>query len=187
MFDLDAFIADLKATLDERSRQATREVVARAVADPVSLLRALGEPEKAGTSVLYHGPEMTVLNIAWGPQQMTMPHDHRLWAVIGLYGGREDNMFWRRRDAAAPGIELAGGQALGRGDVAVLGKDVIHSVVNPVRRLSGAIHVYGGDFFTVRRSQWDCETLAEEPFDLKVAQRGFAEANARLAAERVPG
>ena len=24
------------------------------------------------------------------------PHDHAMWAVIGIYGGREDNIFWKR-------------------------------------------------------------------------------------------
>ena len=47
MFDLDQFIADLRATLGERSRQALKEVVARAVSDPASLLTQLGQPEEA--------------------------------------------------------------------------------------------------------------------------------------------
>ena len=25
-----------------------------------------------------------------------MPHDHRMWAAIGIYSGREDNIFWRK-------------------------------------------------------------------------------------------
>ena len=24
-----------------------------------------------------------------------MPHNHQMWAVIGVYTGREDNIFWR--------------------------------------------------------------------------------------------
>ena len=47
MFDLDQFIADLHAALGERSRQALKEVVTRAVSDPTSLLRQLGEPAEA--------------------------------------------------------------------------------------------------------------------------------------------
>jgi predicted metal-dependent enzyme (double-stranded beta helix superfamily) len=27
---------------------------------------------------------------------MVMPHNHHMWAIIGVYGGREDNIFWRR-------------------------------------------------------------------------------------------
>jgi len=174
MFDLDRFIADLRATLAERSRQAMKEVVARAVADPSALYRCVGEPDKAGATVLHHSPDLTVINLAWAPQQITLPHDHRLSAVIGMYTGREDNLFWRR--VPTPDryqIEAAGGRALGAGDVTILGSDVIHSVVNPLARISGAIHVYDGDFFAVERSMWDAEHLAEEPYDLGAVLRGM--------------
>jgi predicted metal-dependent enzyme (double-stranded beta helix superfamily) len=173
MFDLDQFIVDIRATLADRSRQAMKEVVARAVADPASLLRQIGEPTKAGAQVLHHGPDLTILNVLWAPKQVTLPHDHRLAAVIGMYGGREDNMFWRRvPNPTKHQIEAAGGAALGTGDVTILGRDVIHSVVNPLAKISGAIHVYDGDFFAVQRSMWDAETLAEEPYDLNTVSNG---------------
>ena len=167
MFELDQFIADLRASLAERSRQTMKDLVARAVSDTAALFRELGEPEKPGAKVLHHAPDLTVLNIAWAPGQITLPHNHLLSAVIGMYGGREDNMFWRRLPAPGPHqIEPAGGAALGRGDVTVLGRDIIHSVVNPLGRISGAIHVYDGDFFAANRSMWDAETLVEEPYDI---------------------
>jgi predicted metal-dependent enzyme (double-stranded beta helix superfamily) len=96
-----------------------------------------------------------------------------LGRIIGLYGGREDNLFWRR--AAGPrrfSIEAAGGLALGDGDVALLGPDVIHSVVNPLGRFSGAIHVYDGDFLGTQRSMWNPLTLTEEPYDVAAVLKG---------------
>jgi hypothetical protein len=48
-----------------------------------------------------------------------------MWAVIGMYGGQEDNAFFRR---ARGGIEAVGGRELPAGEVLVLGDDVIHSV-----------------------------------------------------------
>ncbi len=37
-----------------------------------------------------------------------MPHNHQTEAVIGLYGGSEDNIFWRRLPDDAQGeIEAA--------------------------------------------------------------------------------
>jgi hypothetical protein len=70
---------------------------------------------------------------------------------------------------------------LGIGDVARLGRDVIHSVVNPIGKMTRAIHVYGGDFFAPPRprSEWDPETLAERPWNLDHTRRLFAEADAR--------
>ncbi len=173
MLDLDQFIADLHASLAERSRQAMKAVVARAVSDPASVLRALGTPDKPGLKILHKSPELTILNVLWSPGQITLPHEHRLTAVIGMYSGREDNMFWRRTpDAPRFHLEAAGGEALGVGDAALLGRDIVHSVINPLGRISGAIHVYDGPFLTVERSMWDAETLREEPYDVtKVSAR----------------
>jgi len=174
MFDLDRFIADLRATLAERSRHAMKEVVARAVSDPASLLRQIGEPDKGAVQVLHQAPDLTVLNVVWAPKQITLPHDHRASAVIGMYCGWEDNMFWRRVPKPAKfQIEPAGGQALGVGDVTVLGRDVIHSVVNPLAKISGAIHVYDGNFLAMQRSMWDSETLVEEPYDISAVVKGM--------------
>ncbi len=173
MFDITQFIADLRASLAERSRQAMKEIVARAVSDPVALLRGIRAPETPGGQVLYQGPDLTVINVAWAPQQITLPHNHMMSAVIGMYSGREDNLYWRRvANPKRHQIEAAGGQALGAGDVAILGRDIIHSVVNPLSRISGAIHVYDGDFFAVERSMWDPETLAEAPYDFNAVAKG---------------
>jgi hypothetical protein len=49
---------------------------------------------------------------------------------------------------------------------------VIHSVINPLRKVSGALHVYDGDFFGTARSMWDAETLAEEPYDRNKVVKG---------------
>jgi len=174
MFDLEQFIADLRAALGERSRQALREVVARAVSDPASLLRRIGTPDKAAAEVLHESPDLTVLNVVWAPKYVTLPHDHRMTAVIGIYGGREDNMFWRRaKEPRKFAIEPAGGQALGDGDTVLLGRDIIHSVVNPLEKISGAIHVYDGPFMTTPRSMWSAETLAEEPYDVARVIKGM--------------
>jgi hypothetical protein len=44
---------------------------------------------------------------------------------------------------------------------------------------TGAIHVYGGDFFDTPRSEWTPDTLVERPFDIERARQAYAEANAR--------
>ena len=54
---------------------------------------------------------------------------------------------------------------------------------NSRRELAVALHVYGGDFFTVERSEWDPETYEERPRDLEATGRLFEEANERWFAE----
>lgn len=180
MFDLDQFVSDCRAVLGQQPAQpAVREVVARAVSEPSEVLRALGEPARGGIYVLHQSPELTVLNVVWAPWMNLLPHNHQMWAVIGIYTGREDNMFWRRiRGAAGGKVEAVGARALCLGDAEPLGRDVIHSVTNPIPRLTGAIHVYGGDFFAVARSEWDAETLLERPTEGAKMARRLEEANA---------
>jgi predicted metal-dependent enzyme (double-stranded beta helix superfamily) len=109
-----------------------------------------------------------------------MPHNHEMWAVIGIYSGREDNIFWRRLPQDAGGrIEAAGAKSLGDRDVQPLGRDIIHSVLNPIRRLTGAIHVYGGDFVATPRSEWDPEALVEQPYDFEKTLALFEDSNRR--------
>jgi predicted metal-dependent enzyme (double-stranded beta helix superfamily) len=179
MFDLDRFIADCRdAVADDPSHKSAREVVARAVSEPAAILGGLGEPRRAGVEALYRGPDLTVLNVVWAPRMTIMPHNHLIWAVIGVYTGREDNIFWRRVPGDGGRIEAAGAKSLGERDAEPLGWDIIHSVTNPVSRLTGAIHIYGGDFFAVSRSEWDPETLHEGHYDLEKNMRLFEEANA---------
>jgi len=56
-------------------------------------------------------------------------------------------------------------------------------VNNPLERFTGAIHVYGGDFVNQPRSQWDPDTLLEEPYNLAEVQRLFAAANEKWRAQ----
>jgi predicted metal-dependent enzyme (double-stranded beta helix superfamily) len=178
MFDLEQFTADCRAALTaDSSHKLVREVVARAVSDPTGILKALGEPKRAEIQKLYHAPDLTILNLVWGPRMTVMPHNHQMWAVIGIYTGREDNVFWRRLPDDHRRVEAAGAISLCVGDAEPLGHNIIHSVTNPIPRLTGAIHVYGGDFFATERSEWDPETLQEGRYDPQRAMRMFEEAN----------
>jgi predicted metal-dependent enzyme (double-stranded beta helix superfamily) len=184
MFDTGKFIEDCRGAVAENdSHKAVRELVARAVSNPTGLEKVLGEPEHAGIDVLYRGPDLTIINFTWAPWMSLLPHNHNMWAVIGIFSGREDNVFWRRTES---GIEAAGADSMGVGDVIPLGRDIIHSVLNPIGKMTRAIHVYGGDFFEppTPRSQWDHETLQEQPWDMDNTRRTFAEAEARAKSVR---
>jgi len=176
--DIDRFIADCVAANEETDAQmAVNEVLARAVSTPNAVLAALGEPEKAGLNVLLSSPTLTIFAASWTPQMNLMPHDHLMWANIGIYTGREDNIFWKR---TAGEIKAYGADALFVKDTAMLPKDVVHSVTNPLLRFTGGIHIYGGDFFATSRSQWNPETLEEGPSDGAAIRSMFERENARL-------
>ena len=181
MFELEKFISECRAALrQEPSQSSVGEVVARAVSEPASVLTGLREPRQGELQTLYRANDLTILNVIWAPWMNLLPHNHRMWAVIGIYTGREDNIFWRRLPGSEKRVEAAGAKSLSEKDVVPLGPDIIHSVSNPLPRLTGALHVYGGDFFAPGRSEWDAETLVEQPCDPARMARRFEEANARL-------
>jgi predicted metal-dependent enzyme (double-stranded beta helix superfamily) len=181
MFDTERFIEECRAALPD-GQAGLREVVGRAVAEPGEVMAALGEPERAGVFIVHRSPELTVLNLVWGPYMTLLPHNHRMWAVIGLYTGREDNIFWRRLPGGK--VEAAGAKALSARQVTTLGHDIVHSVTNPIPRLTGALHVYGGDFFAPGRTEWDPETLEARPYDSQALKQRFEDSNAMLERAR---
>lgn len=175
MFDLDTFIADcLAANQEAQPRLAVKEVLDRAVASPGEVAAAL-PPDRAELVRLHVSDELTILKVVWAPGMSIRPHDHRTWASIGIFSGGEDNAFFRRDDG---GLTETGGKELRPSDVCLLGDDTIHRVTNPTREHAGAIHIYGGDFFTIERSEWDEDTLVEQPYDVEATLRNFEAANA---------
>ena len=173
---IDEFIMECQQALNETEpRRAVREAVTRAVADAPAVANAL-EHHHAGITLLHNTDELTVLNVVWGPGMKLPAHDHRMWAIIGIYAGQEDNGFFRRDGNT---IIDSGGKELRERDVLLLGDDAIHSVTNPLRSYTGAIHVYGGNFVTQPRSQWDADTKLEEPYDYDRILKVFEASNAQ--------
>jgi predicted metal-dependent enzyme (double-stranded beta helix superfamily) len=179
MFEVDALVANCREALGEpEPRRAVRELLTEALERTDRVAEQLGRSE-GGLEVLFNSPELTVLNVVWAPHMSLYPHDHRMWAVIGIYGGGEDNTLFRRDPG---GLVMSGAKELREGDVLSLGASAIHAVDNPLARFTGAIHVYGGDFIRQPRSQWDPESLEEQPYDVAQVRQVFAEANAAWAA-----
>jgi predicted metal-dependent enzyme (double-stranded beta helix superfamily) len=180
MFDTDSLVSDLHTAIKESDpRRAVRELMIRTLEKPTPVQKSLGK-KLGGLETIYNSEDLTVLNVIWAPGMKLYPHDHRMWAVIGIYGGVEDNTLYRRGPER---IVASGGRELRESEVLSLGADAIHAVANPERRFTGAIHVYGGDFINQPRSQWDPDTLAEQPYNLDQVRRLFAQANADWAAQ----
>jgi predicted metal-dependent enzyme (double-stranded beta helix superfamily) len=157
---------------------AVHDVVAMAVFDPAVVAAMLGTPARGGMHTVHHSHDLTILNIVWPSGMAIMPHDHRMWSVIGIYGGREDNLFWRRVPHDRHGrIERTDARTLSQGEAAVLAADVIHSVRSPA---SGFHRRYP----RLRRRLLRCKTkrvgfrlrLSERPFDAEHARRLFERA-----------
>lgn len=180
MFDRERFVDDIRQIqeIGAGDQKAVQEIMKKALEDPGAVIKSLGEPQRAGADILYKSEKLTIINAVWGASMSIWPHNHEMWATIGIYTGGEDNVFWRRIADSKDGcVEAAGAKELRAGDVTSLGKDIIHSVLNPIPRLTGAIHVYGGDFFTQPRSEWDSETLVESTYNVEKTLKLFEDAN----------
>ena len=181
MFDLDQLVADCRAAIaQDLSQKSVREVVSRAISDPAAVLKGIGEPKRAAIQPLYRSHDLTILNVVWPASFTRTPHNHQMWAVIGVYTGREDNIFWRRLPGSDGKVEAAGARAICAKDAYPLGPDIIHSVTNPLSRLTGALQVYGGDLYGVIRSEWDLETLCEQRVQAAPSVQLFEAANAAM-------
>jgi predicted metal-dependent enzyme (double-stranded beta helix superfamily) len=178
--DMEQFVADVRKAREETEAQrAVEEVLQRALARPDAVMAGLGEPIAAGIHPIFKSADLTILNVVWAPKMVLLPHDHDMWASIGIYTGREDNILWERHGNS---VSAVGAAALSQREVFGLAADAIHSVTNPIGRLTGAIHIYGGDFFAPGRSEWDAETLRERPWDLEAARSEFTKASRRFNA-----
>jgi predicted metal-dependent enzyme (double-stranded beta helix superfamily) len=183
MYTKERFTEACLAALKEgpETTRAIRDLVAEFVGAPGAVVDELGTPSMGGITTIHRSDDLTILNVVWAPLMAIYPHNHLTWAVIGIYGGQEDNAFYRRR-VEAPGLEQVNGRSLQEQDTVILGPDVIHAVANPRRAYTGAIHVYGGDFFAIERSEWDSPESPEQRYSVDRAMRTFAEANEKAAA-----
>ena len=181
-FNLEGFVSDCKeAVVESDASNLILNILHDAVSDPEQLYLKLGKPERAKIEKLYVSPDLTIINVIWAPLMTLLPHDHNMWAVIGVYCGRENTLFGRRIPGDPGGrIEAIGAKSLGPREAQRLGKNVIHSVTNPTSNFTGALHVYGGDFFAMDRSEWDPQTLEELPYDVVKNIQLFEKENARL-------
>jgi len=169
MFDLSRFIDACQNALETpKPEQTICEIMSEAAAHPASIETALRPGgatagECAQYHFLYQSSDLTILNVIMPGHLPSPPHNHLIWAVIGIYGGRENNVFYRREGDR---VVEAGRRNLVAPEVMVLTPDTIHGISNPLAQRSYALHVYGGRLANPARSLWNPFTLQEELFKL---------------------
>jgi predicted metal-dependent enzyme (double-stranded beta helix superfamily) len=165
VFDIESFVTACRSALAEpQPMLAVKEVLERAVSAPRAVAAALHAD--AGVTLLHRSENLTVLSVNVPPGlPATLPHDHRMWALVGIYGGQEDNSFFRRADG---GLLESGGRSIKPSDTLAMGEDTIHAICNPLSHSAlAAIHVYGGDLVAAERSMWTRPGYDEQPYDDK--------------------
>ncbi len=152
MFDPETFVGECqRAAAAADAVAAVGQVVATAIAEPAAIDATLGAEFKGESDTLFASTDLTVQRIQWPPGIDSSAHEHRMWAVVGVYTGLEQNRLYKR---SPTGIEECGHRALGEGEILMLDAVAIHSVENPLRRRTAGLHVYGGDILSAERSAW---------------------------------
>jgi len=167
MFNLQEFIARctrLVGAPDAPKR--VLELMLSVVGDAEGIKCAVVPGAKTGPIrdvSLFRSSELFILNATLYPFLKSPPHDHRMWAVIGIYEGQENNTFYRR---SANALEEINRREIRAGEAILLGPEVIHAIENPLGSSTLGLHVYGGDPLGTQRSMWDPHTGAELPYDV---------------------
>lgn len=159
----ETFIETIKSAHAEGGVTRVRAALAGFLSEWDGPPEWIGPIEGGAFSVIYRNETLTIMNIIWPPGVITEPHNHNSWAVIGIYQGREDNLLWQRDGDA---LKPAGALTLAAGDTHAMSADDIHTAFNPSQALTGAIHIYEGDFLTTPKSEWDPITHEERPRDM---------------------
>ena len=169
MFNLQQFVVECRATLkDPNPAQKVEALIKEAISEPAAVRDAFANAE----AVERQGPitfacrdaKLSVADVTTSPGLRSPVHNHKMWAVIGVYEGQEHNKFYQYEDGDL--LEM-GERLLKKGDVVVLHPEVIHAISNPLPASSSAIHVYGGDLVErPERSLWNPYTFDREDYEI---------------------
>jgi len=169
-FDLDRFIHECRLALDQPDPAgAVSRMLSEALRDPQAMAAALPAATLDGSGAarydfLHQDSRLSVLHVVMPAGLVSPPHNHLVWAVIGMYRGGEDSEFFVRDGTR---LRPAGHRALRAPEVMRLEAEVIHGISNPLAEPSRALHVYGGALANPSRSLWAPDTLVEEPFQVE--------------------
>ena len=121
--------------------------------------------------LLYRSDDLVLFSLVIPPEVETPVHDHLAWGLVGLYGGTQEESFYRRvddmdNDIGPAELELDRVQEQSRGDFYQLvpPEDDIHKVKTSSDVPSVSIHLLGADVGCVRRHAFDPEDDFVEQF-----------------------
>lgn len=163
----------IAALADADPAAAVRDVLLKVLAEPRTLTNCLSTDPR-GPSILYRSATLSVHRSLLPPGYRTLPHEHRMWSVIGVYAGAEDDiLFAKDRDL----IVAVSRTLIGDGDVSVGDADAVHAVRNPSStKWSAALHVYGGDLTGADRTEYAGRPYRGRRFDPHEGTRRYLDA-----------
>ena len=168
MYDFQSFIDACETAAAQPDAQVkVRTIIEEWLHHPdeiATVLKDYGDVSSLDTMVFHSSERLTLIHVTLDPLFIAGPHNHGMWAVVGVYGGREDNTFYKVDDGR---LSVATHKSVNAPETLTLGKNIIHAIRNPLDVQLKAIHAYGGDLMRAERSTWDPTTSVETPYDWK--------------------
>lgn len=160
-FNLKDLIYELRtAAAGEKAKNAVRNIMSRAFADPAAIGEAVPKFEN-DDEILFEDDSVSIWCVRFPPGLHVPPHDHQTWATIGVFEGAEINHFYLRESGR---LLHKNSRRVQTGDVIAIGPDAIHSVEAADGKPCRGIHVYLAALTRIERSLFDWETGAENLF-----------------------
>jgi hypothetical protein len=132
VFDSETFVADCQRAASETDPvSAVADAVVATIRDGAAIDAVLGTELRGEADTLYSSAELTVQRIMWPGGVASPPHDHRMWAVVGVYAGEEVNRLYER---GLSGLEERAVRPVGAAGVLTFGEKTIHSALDRVGR-----------------------------------------------------
>jgi 3-mercaptopropionate dioxygenase len=171
------FIADVRAQIAQAESpshacELLRPLFARLLGDRGWLPGEYQEPAAEsgmgggiGQWLLYRAADrsLCLFSLVVPTGAMTPVHDHLAWGLVGLYGGNQDEEFYR---PGPRGLQLLRRRPLDPGDFYVLlpPRDDVHRVRTISQETSVSIHLLANDTGCVLRHVYDERTGEARPF-----------------------
>ena len=161
MFDLRKFIARCAQFMEGSDPVGDIRTLLSEEIKNVERFAAGLPPIKDEETLLHRSSNLYIVNLRLTPNVHYPPHNHHMPVILGVWGGSEINISYERTES---GLRKTGEKTLSVGDVPVVPKEAIHSVVNDGETYSNSFHVYLGDLSTQERTIWRHETSESFPY-----------------------
>lgn len=175
-FTIEGFAKECKAVMAKSDdRRAAAEAFLQKTLDENDLQQIVNTLEDAipadanvGEMIVHSSPELTMMYVRVPARFQSGIHDHTVFACIGQLYGSEKNVIYDRT-VDNKGLTVANTRTVNVGEVISLPEDAIHHIENPNISTSGALHIYGGDFYAVmdERSLWDYDDYSAKSFNFE--------------------
>ena len=155
-FSIEKFISEAReAAQSSEPTRAIRRLLKKALENPGEIADANPLENDEKDVLLFEDDSVSVWITRFVPDIVIPPHEHKMNAFIGVFQGREKNIFFKRQ---SDGLKYTGSKVLATGQVLSIGGDGIHSVVADGNEPCCSLHVYTGPLSKTERSIFDWDS-----------------------------